>query len=900
MLSMAIANLDKVFEPHRVAVVGASDNPASVGHAVLHNLIHGGFRGVVYPVNPKREAVHGITAYPSLDAVPQVPDLVVACTPAQTVPPVVRQGVGMGVQAFCIISAGFREAGEAGIALEQELLEAIAAGDDVRLIGPNCLGVITPRLGFNASFTVGMPRPGNLAFITQSGALGTSVLDWAIRKDIGFSKFISVGNMAEVRFADLIDYLGQDADTEAILLYIESITQARSFLSAARAFTRTKPIIAYKAGRFAESAAAAASHTGALMGADDVHDAAFQRAGIERVYEIDDLFDCAELLGRSRPPQGSRLAIVTNAGGPGVMATDALIARDGQLAELSPETMAKLNEVLPPYWSHNNPIDVLGDATADRYARAVSIVDQDPQVDAILVILTPQAMTDGDSVARAVADAVKQSNKLVLAAWAGGMSVLSGRNILSGHGVPAYPTPERAVQGLMHLVRHKRSVEAIYETPRDVPVETGLNVESVQQRRHELLARPNATLSEVDAKDLLDAYGIRVARTLTATTEQEAVDRAEQLGYPVVMKILSPDITHKSDVGGVRLDLNEAPEVRSAWKQMTEQARQARPDATITGVTVQPMIHLHEKVEMILGAKKDPVFGSVILLGFGGVTAEVWQDRVLGLPPLTEKLADNMINSLRSRPLLEGWRGSPPADRAKLIETMVRFSYLIADSPNIAELDINPLLVGDDGAIALDARVMTDDAPIDADDRYGHLAIRPYSADLEKQVTVEQGLPILLRPIRPADEPAWQDLVDRCSPETLHARFFHRLGRTTHSLAARYCAIDYDREIALVAMTEDGGEEKMIGVCRLSREHDPSKAEYAVLVEDAYQQRGIGAALTEHALQIARRWEVTELHGATQGPNRRMVGLFSKFGFETRTDPDNPEITLATLNLEAS
>ncbi|MEM6757720.1 MAG: CoA-binding protein, partial [Planctomycetota bacterium] len=468
---MSVRHLDRVFNPSRVAVVGASDNPSSVGYAVLHNMVGHGFRGVVYPVNPKREAVQGIAAYKDLGALPQTPDLVVICTPAPTVPDIVRDAVAMGVKGICVISAGFREAGEAGIELENQVLAEIAKGDGVRMIGPNCLGVIVPAIGLNASFTVGTPAPGNIAFISQSGALGTSVLDWAIRKGIGFSKFVSVGNMAEADFADLIDYFGQDSGTDAILVYIESIADARAFVSAARAFTRTKPIIAYKAGRFAESAAAAASHTGALMGADDVHDAAFRRAGIERVYEIDDMFDCAELLGRRKVPRGGRLGIVTNAGGPGVMATDALIARGGTLATLSDETMAALNEALPPFWSHGNPVDVLGDASAERYGVATKIVAQDPNVDAVLVILTPQAMTDATAAAAAVADAVAGSDKLVLTAWAGGASVTEGRELLSARGLPAYPTPERAIQGLMHLVNYQRNIENLYETPRDVPVE---------------------------------------------------------------------------------------------------------------------------------------------------------------------------------------------------------------------------------------------------------------------------------------------------------------------------------------------------------------------------------------------------------------------------------------------
>lgn len=901
---MSVRNLDRVFNPKRVAIVGASDKTSSVGYAVLNNMIGGGFHGVVYPVNPKREAVQGIAAYQDLVSLPNVPDLVVICTPAPTVPAIVKSAVALGVKGICVISAGFREAGPEGIALEQEVLAEIAKGDGVRMIGPNCLGVIVPGIGLNASFTVGTPNPGNLAFITQSGALGTSVLDWAIRKGIGFSKFVSVGNMAEADFADLIDYFGQDPATDAILLYIESISNARAFVSAARAFTQTKPIIAYKAGRFAESAAAAASHTGALMGADDVHDAAFRRAGIERVYEIDDMFDCAELLGRRKVPRGGRLGIVTNAGGPGVMATDALIARGGTLAKLTDATMDKLNEALPPFWSHNNPVDVLGDAPPDRYAVATKIVAEDPEVDAVLVILTPQAMTDATAAAEAVADAVKNSGKLVLAAWAGGASVIKGRELLSARGIPSYPTPERAIQGLMHLVNYQRNIAALYETPRDVPVEFELNTEPIENARAGLLAKPQNTLSEAEGKALLKDYGIPVAETLIAATVDEAVHHAQTIGYPVVMKILSPDITHKTDVGGVKLNLSNEQDVRYAWQRMMERAAEVKPHAQLDGATVQPMIDSRDCVEMILGAIKDPVFGSVILLGFGGVTAEVWQDRVLGLPPLTEKLADNMINGLKSKPLLEGYRGAPPADKNALIETMIRFSYLIADSPNIAELDINPLLVGPTGTIALDARVMTDIAPVTADARFSHLAIRPYQADLEHELKLKDGSPVTIRPIRPADEPAWHGLVTACSPETLHARFFHSIGKTTHTMATRYCYIDYDREMALVAMTASSGngskennDEQMIGVGRLVCEPDGRSAEYAVVVADAYQGQGLGHALTQQSLDVARGWGVQRLFGTTSASNKRMIATFKEQGFAITPDAEEPSLVNAELIL---
>ncbi|HEY7817479.1 MAG TPA: acetate--CoA ligase family protein, partial [Vicinamibacteria bacterium] len=693
---MSIFNLDKIFRPRRIAVVGASDDPSSVGYAVFRNLKRS-FEGDLHPVNRSRKRVDGVGAYESVGEIGKPPDLAVVCTPAKTVADVVRSCGEAGVAGVLLISAGFRERGPEGKSLEAEVLRVARGFEGLRIVGPNCLGVIFPRSGLNASFASVMPRDGRVAFVSQSGAVCTSILDWAQEEEIGFSGFVSVGNMIDVDFGDLIDYFAADAHTEALVLYVESVTEARKFLSAARAFTRSKPIIAYKAGRFPESAKAAASHTGALAGEDAVYEAAFERAGIVRIHDSEDLFDCAELLARQRIPRRERLAIVTNAGGPGVMATDALMDRGGALARFSTPTMVKLTGMLPSHWSHGNPVDVLGDAPPDRYAAAASTVLEDGGVDAMLAIFTPQAMTDPTTTARKLIEAIAGTEKPVLSVWMGGESVREGIRILSRANLPTYATPEQAVRAFMYLVSFSRRREILYETPREVSVRLGDERTEIAKR----LLRAGESgqsdqsriLSEIDSKLLLEAYGLAVSHPAAAATAEEAVRASREIGYPVVLKILSPQITHKTDVGGVVLDLENDDEVRRAFEAIVERAREKRPDAVIEGVTVQRMRSAADGYEMIVGTKKDPTFGSAILVGMGGVAAELYRDRALGLPPLNERLARRMLESLRSWPLLEGYRGRPGVNLELLLETLIKFSYLVAELPEIRELDINPLLV---------------------------------------------------------------------------------------------------------------------------------------------------------------------------------------------------------------
>ena len=878
---MSIRNLDKIFEPRRVAVIGASDTTTSVGYTVLRNLVGSGFPGVVYPVNPKREAVQGIHAYKDIPSLPHPPDLAVICTPAPSVPAIVRQCGEAGTRGLVIISAGFREIGAEGRKLEELVRQEQRKFDGMRILGPNCLGIIVPGINLNASFAAATPAKGHIGFISQSGALCTSVLDWALDEGIGFSYFVSVGNMLDVSMGDLIDYFGSATETRSIILYIESISEAREFMSAARAFSRTKPIVAYKAGRFAESAKAAASHTGAMAGVDAVYEAAFQRAGIERIFEIDDMFDCAELLARQQLAKGDRLAIVTNAGGPGVMTTDALIACDGELAKPSAETLEKLNELLPTCWSHGNPIDVLGDAPPGRFAETVEIVLKDKNVDAVLVILTPQAMTDPTATAHAVAAVAGKAHKPVLAAWMGGRAVAEGMQVLSAAGIATYNTPQKAVRAFMHLVSYARNLEILHETPKDIPLEFSLDRHRLRGVFNTFLTEGGDILSESVSKAFLESYDIPVTKPQAARTADEAVDVARRLGYPVVLKILSPQITHKSDVDGVALNIAADDRVRTVFEQMTTRAKELRPDADIIGVTVQKMVTYPNSFELIMGTKKDPVFGSVIMVGMGGTAAEVFQDRALGLPPLNEALARRMLESLKSWPLLRGYRGKPGANIDRLIEIIMRFSYLVADYPEIKELDINPLLVTPEDVIALDARVVIDrDMLVRPVRPYAHLAIRPYPKEYVTERTMKDGTPVTLRPIKPEDEPMWHELLKACSTQSIWSRFSYLFKQTTHEMASRFCFIDYDRELGMVAEVEEDGQRKLVAVGHLVADMDHDTAEYAVLVVDRWQGRGLGGMLTDYCMEVAKKWNVKKVVGEIAKENTRMLATFRNRGFE--------------------
>lgn len=880
---MSIQNLDRIFKPRRIAILGATPNPRSVSGTIVRNLVGAGFQGVVYPVHPTAEALLGIPCFPNLAALPHPPDCAMVCAAPESVPALVRSCGEAGILGVVIVSSGFGETGEAGRDLERQVLAEQRRVPGMRILGPNCLGFIVPTLGLNATFASGMPKPGHVAFVSQSGALCTSVLDWAIEQGIGFSHFVSIGNQLDVGFADLVDYFGEDEATESVILYVESIRDARRFMTATRAFAKTKPIVAYKSGRFPESAKAAASHTGALASEDAVYDAAFQRAGIARVFEIGDIFACAELVGRHKAPAGPHLAIVTNAGGPGVMATDALVARHGLLATLAPETLVSLDESLPPAWSHGNPVDVLGDARPKRFAKAVEIVLADKGVDAVLTIVTPQAMTNPSGTARELAALAERTPKPILAAFLGGATMREAMRTLAAAGVASYATPEEAVKAFMTLVAYARNLEILYETPRELPVRLAGEPATLRQQAAALMPEGVTTLSETAAKELLATYGIPVAQPILAADPDEAARSAAATGYPVVLKLASPDITHKSDVGGVALDLPDEAAVRGAFERILSAARTARPGARLDGVTVQPMVRTADGVELILGYKRDPIFGAVLLVGAGGVTAELWQDRALGFPPLSERLARHMLESLRAYPLLTGYRGRPPVDLDALIAAMIRLSYLVANHPGIVELDINPLLATPRGAVALDARVVVDatDPARPPDRHFSHLALRPYPGELARTAVLKDGTELLLRPIRPEDEPAWRELLAGCSKETIYARFRHFFQWSSKQAAIRYCFIDYDRELAIVAEHTQGENRRLVGVGRLVADPDHANAEYAVLVTDAWQNRGVGSLLTDACLEVARGWGLEKVVAVTTHDNVRTLALLSERGFET-------------------
>jgi acetyltransferase len=876
-----VHNLDHIFNPSRIVLVGVTTNPNSVSGKVLSNLVGSGFSGVVYPVNPDHEAVMGIPCYPNIKSLPKVPDLAIICTPAEKVPGDVEECGEKGILGVIIISAGFKETGEEGKKLEDAIRGVKKKYEGMRIIGPNCLGIIVPSLQLNASFAATMPRSGNIAFISQSGALCTSVLDWAMEGKIGFSQFVSIGNSIDVEFGDLIDYFGDDENTRSIILYIESISDARKFMTAARAFARKKPIIVYKAGRFPESAQVAASHTGAMASEDAVYDAAFQRAGLARVYEIGDIFSVAELIGRNKFPRGPRLGIITNAGGPGVMATDALVAANGVLAKLSEKTMAKLNENLPPFWSHRNPVDVLGNARAKRVAKATQIVLEDDDVDAVLVILTPQAMTNTNATAKEISTLVSITTKPILAAWLGGQSMHEADDILVEAGIPSYKTPEQAIRAFMTMVSYSRNLETLYETPKDVPVEFSVDRVRLREEFRHIVEQNEPVLPEETSKAILESYGIPTTRPMIATTVEKAVAAAEAIGYPVVLKIHSPDITHKSDVGGVILNIADDIQVRNAFRKIMESVAGYHPSARIEGVTVQRMVSYKDAVELILGIKKDQVFGTVLMVGMGGITAELFSDKALGFPPLNESLARRMLESLKIYPLLKGYRGSKPKNTDQLIQTLIRLSYLAADYPEILELDINPLLVTSKEVIALDGRIVVDPGLKRQENHpYQHLALHPYPEKLVKEVTLEDGTNLLLRPIKPEDEPLWLSMIGRCSKESLYSRFRYFFHWQSHEVATRYCYIDYDREIAIVAELNDPSGMKLLGVGRLVADPDHENVEFAILIEDAWQQKDLGNLLTDYCLEIAGTWNLKQFIAQTTTDNKRMISVFRKRGFK--------------------
>jgi len=873
--------LGALFSPRSVAVIGATEAEPSVGRTLLRNIVSAPFGGKVYPVNPRRQSVLGLACYPSVRDVGEPVDLAVVVTPARTVPSVIRECAAAGVKGAVIISAGFKELGPEGVELERRVLEE--AGGRLRIIGPNCLGMVSSASGLNATFAAGMPLPGKVGFLSQSGALCTAILDWSRRERVGFSAFVSVGSMLDVGWGDLIDYLGDDPRTQSIVIYMESVGDARSFLSAAREVALTKPIIVLKAGRTEQAARAAASHTGALTGSDEVLRAALRRAGVLRVETISELFDMAEVLGKQRRPAGPRLTILTNAGGPGVLATDALIGAGGRLAELAPETLSALDDLLPPHWSRGNPIDVLGDAGPERFSKALEIAARDPGSDGLLAILAPQDMTDPTRTAQELLT-YSSIGKPILASWMGGASMEAGEQLLNDADIPTFHYPDEAARAFHSMWRYSHNLQLLYETPA-LDEESG---ECVPDRGRAsaiigaALKAGRTLLTEHESRALLAAHGIPVVESRLARSAEEAVEAALGIGHPVVLKLHSETLTHKTDVGGVRLDLADSAAVRSAYGAIEEAVTRAAGSGHFQGVSVQPMVRLRG-LELILGSSVDPQFGPVILFGAGGVLVEVLRDQALALPPLTSTLARRMMEGTRIYTALKGVRNRPPVDMAALERLLVRFSRLIIEEPRIAECDMNPLLAAPERLLALDARVVLHGPDI-SDDRLPRAAIRPYPTRYVRPWKLRDGTAVTIRPIRPEDEPLMVRFHEPLSERTVEMRYFQPLDfsrRAAHDRLTRLCFIDYDRELALVAEGRDGatGRAEILGIGRLSRLRRRDEAEFALLVSDRWQGQGLGSELLRLLVEFGREEKLRRICAEMLPGNIEMQQVSKKLGF---------------------
>jgi acetyltransferase len=893
--------LDAIFRPSNVAVIGATERKGSVGRSVMENLLRGSSELFIYPVNTQRKEVLGVSCYPKVGDIPAAVDLAVVVTPAVTIPGVIRECVSAGVKGAVIISAGFKESGAEGARLEEEILKEARSGG-MPVIGPNCLGIMNPPIGLNATFAQGIARSGNVAFLSQSGALCTAILDWSLQEAVGFSAFVSTGSMLDIGWGDLIYYFGDDARTHSILIYMESIGDPRPFLSAAREVSRTKPIIVIKVGRSEAAAKAAASHTGALTGSDEVLDAAFRRCGVLRVNRISELFEMADVLSKQPRPRGPRLAVLTNAGGPGVLATDALLEAGGVLADLSAETIGALSAMLPAHWSHGNPADILGDADAERYRKAFEIVAKDPGSDGFLIVLTPQGMTNPTDVAQQIAAPMDRPEAPILAAWMGGESVAEGRGLFNRSGIPAFAYADEAVRAFTYLWQYGANQRALNETPTLVsrglapfdPAQADEILQSVRSQNRTLL-------SEWESKRLLAAYGIATVRTELANNADEAVRIAEQIGYPVVVKLHSETISHKTDVKGVRLDLQEAGAVSEAFDQIRESVTQRAGAQHFLGVTVQPMVP-RRGYELIIGCSIDPQFGPVLLFGTGGELVEVFRDRALGLPPLTTTLARRMMERTRIYRALEGVRGRKGVDLKALESLLVRFSQLVAEQRWIKEIDINPLLVSEEQIVALDARVLLHDATV-KESQIPRLAIRPYPDRYVSAFQLSNGSVVCIRPIRPEDEPAMVKFHKRLSDSTVYMRYlgFLRLEqRIAHERLTSICFVNYDREMALVAERSayQTGENEIVAVGRLTKSHGRNDAEVAVLVQDDFQRLGLGSELLRRLVGVARDEKLDRVFGVMGASNAVMQRIAARAGFHI-VGPTEDDLIAASIELSA-
>ncbi|MBD3253185.1 GNAT family N-acetyltransferase [Candidatus Pacearchaeota archaeon] len=867
---------ERIFNPRKIAVIGASSSPEKVGYSVFKNLLDSKF-DKVFPVNIRRKKILGKKAYKSVLDINEKIDLVVIATPAETVVELARECSGKGVSGLVIVSSGFKEIGKKGERLCKDLLK-IAHEHDMRIMGPNCLGFIRPSKNLNVSFSGQIPLKGNIAFISQSGALGTAILDWAIEHNLGFSFFASIGSMIDLGFNDLIDYLGNDSETTSIVIYMESLENARKFLSAARAFSRNKPIVVLKSGRSLEGAKAALSHTGNLAGNDEVFEAAFKRAGIVRVEEIDDLFNAAKVLSRKSKVSGNRLAIITNAGGPGVIATDSLIKLKGKLSELDRKTISELDRNLPENWSKGNPVDVLGDAEPKHYKKALELSARDKNVDCILVILTPQAMTDSVSIARSIVKI--KTDKPIISAWMGGDVVKKSRKILEKGGIPVFRTPEEAVRSFMNSYKYSKNLEDLYQTPGSIPHAFKPKTEENMRIIRKLLDEKRFVLDNSESKKILANYGIPVSNHGLAKNSEQAVRIAEKIGFPVAMKIASPDILHKTEIEGVKLNVNSKKEVLENFKKIIKNTKEKFPKAKIHGVLIEEMAS--KKYELLIGCKKDPIFGPSIVFGMGGIAVNIFKDINVGLPPLNMALSQRLIEETKIYKLLKGFRGVKSVDIKSIQFVLYKFAYLVADFPEIKEIDINPFSVDEHGGVVLDAKIILDDK-VKKPKPYSHLVISPYPKEYIKEFKMKNNKKAVFRPIRPEDEPLEAEMFKEFSKETQRFRFFGFIKDITHDLLTRYTQIDYDREIAIIAEIDDG-KKKMAGVVRLISDPYSNNAEFAIVVADPYQEKGLGNGLTDYMIEIARKRGIKKIYAYFLSDNDIVRHIFEKRGFKIFKD----------------
>jgi len=868
--------LEKLFNPSTIAVIGATNKKGHVGYSLMKNLVGNGYEGIVYPINPKRKSVCGVRAYSSVAKAPDLIDLAIIATPAKTVPAIVEQCGTAGVNNVVIISSGFKEAGKVGEKMCKDILK-ISKKYNMRVMGPNCLGFIRPKLGLNASFAKEMALPGKIAFISQSGALGTAVLDQAVRQNIGFSHFVSIGSMIDIGFNDLIDYFGNDPGTSSILIYMESLSNARKFLSAARAFARAKPIIILKSGKSFDGAKAALSHTGTLTGNDLVFEAAFKRAGVIRVNTISELFNCAQTLAMQPRPLGKRLAIITNAGGPGVIATDFLVSLSVKLAVLSSETIKNLNKEMPVAWSKGNPVDVLGDANPERYKKAVEFCLNDKGCDGVLAILTPQAMTDSTEIAKALVGL--NTNKPILTSWIGGEAVRKGRVILKQNNIPVYDTPEDAITCFISMYNYSKNLELLYETPATIPHAFTPKTDANRKLIDKAVKQNRFVLNEIECRKFLSNYGIPFVKCKTAKTVGQAVKIAEKIGFPVAVKVLSQDILHKTDVGGVKLNVDSKEKVRKAFAEIMKFVKKNAPKASIQGVCVSKMES--KKYELLIGCKKDSIFGPTIVFGMGGVAVEIYKDTNVGLPPLNMALAMRIIEETKIFRLLKGYRGMKGVDLDSIKFLLYKFSYLVTDFPELKEIDINPFAVDEEGGVVLDAKIVLDQNIVKRKIKpYSHLVISPYPKEYITKFKMKNGKNVILRPIRPEDEPLEAEMFKAFSKQTQRFRFFGLIKDITHELLIRYTQIDYDREIAIIAEIEENGKKKMAGVVRLIADHYNETAEFAIVVADPWQKHGLGNKFTDCILKIAKKRGLKKVYANVLRDNYVMLHMFKERGFK--------------------